>query len=279
MVDCGDVAVFLKTSDSRLQCNLSFGEFFIVFGIHRDILCHIFSDRREEFNLYLAMLADFSQRYGGTLFYEYHKSFAEKPGSFITQHNTRLDWSITDSEHLVRNFGGQRTLVCQLCSSHGHSAAFCPKTLHWVSPNVHDAVPVYTQLDVKGRPIIEFNGIPLCNNFNESVITPNVNSRVSAAFTRTCTQNLSAHDDSDPHHEESGMLRKNSEWSPLYSHQHKNSLLLPFLLPRFVLRISLNYWAFSRVSGRGSFPTVYLLCSKKLAIHSSWSWHSFQSPS
>lgn len=69
MVDCGDVAGFLKTSDPRLQCNLAFFEFVIAFSIFRDILCQSFPERREELDLYLAMMADFNQRYGGTLFY------------------------------------------------------------------------------------------------------------------------------------------------------------------------------------------------------------------
>ncbi|ROL44930.1 hypothetical protein DPX16_22915 [Anabarilius grahami] len=61
-VDCGDVAVFLKTSDPRLQRNLSFAEFVIAFRIYRDILCKVFPDRREELDLYLTMMADFNQR-------------------------------------------------------------------------------------------------------------------------------------------------------------------------------------------------------------------------
>ncbi|KAL1250895.1 hypothetical protein QQF64_018691 [Cirrhinus molitorella] len=65
MVDCGGVAVFLKTSDPRLQRNLSFGEFVIAFSIYRDILCQAFPERREELDLYLAMIADFNQRYRG----------------------------------------------------------------------------------------------------------------------------------------------------------------------------------------------------------------------
>lgn len=77
MVDCGDVAVFfLKTTDTRLQGKLSFNEFVIAFGIYTDILCQIFPDCRED--LYLAMMAEFNQRYGGTLFYEYHRSFLAK---------------------------------------------------------------------------------------------------------------------------------------------------------------------------------------------------------
>nr|XP_055074593.1 uncharacterized protein LOC129454107 [Misgurnus anguillicaudatus] len=140
MVDCGDVAVYLKTSDPRLHRNLSFCEFVTAFGTYRDIMCQVFPERREELDIYLAMLADLNLRYGGTLFYEYHKSFSAKAASFVTLFNTKLDWSITDSELLVRHFGGQKTLACAVCSSHGHSAPFCPKTLTArAAPAVHGA--------------------------------------------------------------------------------------------------------------------------------------------
>ncbi|KAA0717587.1 hypothetical protein E1301_Tti013802 [Triplophysa tibetana] len=142
MVDCGDVAVSLKTSDSRLQRNLSFSEFVNAFGVYRDILCTNFPERREELDIYLAMMADFYQRYGGTLFYEYHRSFSAKSASFVSLFNSRLDWSIVDTELLVRHFGGQKTLTCVVCSSHGHSASLCPKTLTRQGPvAVHGADP------------------------------------------------------------------------------------------------------------------------------------------
>lgn len=71
IVDCGNVAVFLKSTDPRLQRNLFFSEFVIAFGIYMDVICQAFPDRRENLDLYLAMMADFKERYGGTLFYEY----------------------------------------------------------------------------------------------------------------------------------------------------------------------------------------------------------------
>jgi hypothetical protein len=169
MVDCGDVAVLLKTSDPRLQRNLSFAEFVIAFSIFRDILCQVFPDRREELDLYLAMMADFNQRYGGTLFYEYHKSFSAKSASFILLFNSRLDWSVTDTELLVRHFGGAKTLICNICSAHGHSASFCPKAFASQEPRaVHGADNVRPYVSKK-RYTSDRKGSNICNNFNESV--------------------------------------------------------------------------------------------------------------
>lgn len=170
MVDCGDVAVFLQTSNPRLQRNLSFSEFVIAFSIFRDILCQTFPDRREELDLYLAMMADFNQRYGGTLFYEYHKSFSAKSASFITLYNSKLDWSVIDTELLIRHFGGQKTLACSICSSHGHSAPFCPKAFTSETPDaVRGAEQVRPLHEGRNRSIVGSNGVPLCTNFNESV--------------------------------------------------------------------------------------------------------------
>lgn len=172
MVDCGDVTVLLKTSDPRLQRNLPFAEFVVAFSIYRDILCQVFPDRREELDLYIAMMADFNQQYGGTLFYEYHKSFAAKSASLIALFNSRIDWSVIDTELLVRHFGGQKFLACAICSSHGHSAALCPKAVASQAPStVRGAGKVRSPFDIKGRPILNFNCTSLCSNFNEAVCT------------------------------------------------------------------------------------------------------------
>ncbi|XP_041958640.1 uncharacterized protein LOC121717981 [Alosa sapidissima] len=43
--------------------------------------------------------------------------------------NIIQDWSVVDTELLVRHFSGQRSLSCNICSSHGHSASLCPQTV------------------------------------------------------------------------------------------------------------------------------------------------------
>lgn len=185
LVNCGDVSVILKSSDPRLLKNLSFGEFVVAFGVFRDVLCGTFPDRRAELDNYLAMLADFHLRYGGTLFYEYHKSFSAKAASHVSLFNLRLDWSVVDTELLIRHFSGQRTLACKVCSSHGHSADLCPRTVFSTpqapgprpptqsqpAPDSRKQQPVRPTKDRLGRPILFFNGQAICNNFNEAVCT------------------------------------------------------------------------------------------------------------
>lgn len=151
MVDCGDVAVFLKISDPRLQRNLSFSVFVIAFRIYRDILCQAFPYRREKLHLYLALMADFNLRYGGTLFYGYHRGFSAKSASFITLFHSRLDWPLLDTELLVRHFGGQKAFTCTVCSSHCHSASVCFWAERSKEPTaVHGAEPPSASVDVNG---------------------------------------------------------------------------------------------------------------------------------
>lgn len=75
LVDCGDVSVILNESDHRLSKNITTVEFNVAFGIYRDIICEVYPERRVELNRYLAIISDLAIAYGGTLFYEYHKSF------------------------------------------------------------------------------------------------------------------------------------------------------------------------------------------------------------
>ncbi|XP_062383578.1 uncharacterized protein LOC134071030 [Sardina pilchardus] len=88
----------------------------------------VYPDRRIELDTYLAIMADFNLRYGGTLFYQYHNAFSAKSASYISLYNLRLDWSVVDTELLVRHFSGQRSLSCNICGSHAHTAILCPQT-------------------------------------------------------------------------------------------------------------------------------------------------------
>ena len=106
------MSALLKTTDPRLLRNLSFGEFVVTFAIYRDIMCQVYPERRIELDAYLAIIADLNQRYGGTLFWEYHKAFSAKSAQCIAMFNTRIDWSITDTELLLCLFGGHKLLSC-----------------------------------------------------------------------------------------------------------------------------------------------------------------------
>ena len=132
-------------------------------------MCQVYPERRIELDAYLAIIFRIiiiNQRYGRTLFYEYYKAFSAKSAQCIAMVNTRLDWSITDTD-----FGGHKSLSYAICSSHGHTTVLCLKTAT-TSPvpfPVHGAEHVSHPSDLFGRPLVLFNGMTICNNCNKSV--------------------------------------------------------------------------------------------------------------
>ncbi len=129
VVDCGDVSVMLKDNDPRLSKTLTLAEFIVAFGVFRDVICEVLPSRRAELDRYLAIIADISLTYGGTLFYEYHKSLSAKAAMFIQRFNQRLDWSVVDLTLISRHFTGHQALSCSICGSHTHTPNLCPKSM------------------------------------------------------------------------------------------------------------------------------------------------------
>ena len=127
IVECGDVSVCLKDTDSRLSKDLTMTEFNVAFGVYRDIICEAFPDRRAELDTYLAIISDLSMSYGGTLFYEYHKSFSAKAALFIQKFNQRVDWSLVDLALISRHFTGHRSISCSICGSFSHQTNLCSR--------------------------------------------------------------------------------------------------------------------------------------------------------
>lgn len=169
LVDCGDVAVILKECDPRLSKNVTMAEFNVAFGVFRDVICEVYPDRRTELDTYLAIISDLAMSYGGTLFYEYHKSFSAKAALYIQKFNQRLDWSVMDLNLISRHFTGHQALSCAVCGSFSHTASLCPKTViqHGQPSQVSQkmADKIITKVNPKSKPWQP----PLCINFNENV--------------------------------------------------------------------------------------------------------------
>ncbi|MGH0169385.1 UNVERIFIED_CONTAM: hypothetical protein FKN15_059570 [Acipenser sinensis] len=122
VVDCGDVSVTLKSRDPRLQKGLSVGEFVLAFSIYRDILCSVYPHRLQELNQYLFLVVELSVRYGGTLFYQYHRAFSAKAAATLSDDNRIVDWSHSDPDLFTRIFSGIRANACSACASTAHSS-------------------------------------------------------------------------------------------------------------------------------------------------------------
>ncbi|MGH0120666.1 UNVERIFIED_CONTAM: hypothetical protein FKN15_068241 [Acipenser sinensis] len=127
VVDCGDLQVTLKTRDPRLLKNLTLGEFILAFAIYRDVLFSVYPNRREERDSYEFYIVELSVSYGGTIFFNYHKSFSAKAAAILASDNRIIDWLQPDLEPFNMIFSGFRVNTCGVCSSTGHSTSLCPK--------------------------------------------------------------------------------------------------------------------------------------------------------
>ncbi|KAK9537972.1 hypothetical protein VZT92_005540 [Zoarces viviparus] len=59
------------------------------------------ADRRQELDTYMPLIGELQLKYGRNIFYQYHKAFSSKAALYIMQYDSRLDWSVLDTELLV----------------------------------------------------------------------------------------------------------------------------------------------------------------------------------
>ena len=169
LVDCGDFSVFLKDNDPRLSKSLTLAEFNVAFGVFRDTICEAFPARRQELDTYLAIISDLALSYGGTMFYEYHKSFSSKSAMYIQKFNQRIDWSVVDLALISRHFTGRQAVSCAVCGSFSHNSTLCPKSaFQGNTPRFQASAPAGRKSQVPYSP---GNNTPICINFNENVCT------------------------------------------------------------------------------------------------------------
>ncbi|KAK9537973.1 hypothetical protein VZT92_005540 [Zoarces viviparus] len=70
------------------------------------------ADRRQELDTYMPLIGELQLKYGRNIFYQYHKAFSSKAALYIMQYDSRLDWSVLDTELLVMVVGGTQTVSC-----------------------------------------------------------------------------------------------------------------------------------------------------------------------
>ena len=167
-------------------------EFVVAFGVFRDVMCERFPGRRVELDTYLAIIADLSLSYGGTMFYEYHKGFSAKAALYVQRFNLRLDWSVLDLELVGRTFTGLHPLSCVVCGSFSHLTGLCPLTVpSKAGEPSRDVKPGSSGMERRSfkRQVANAGSAPpVCMYFNEGVCTyPN------CRFLHVCSQCSDAH--------------------------------------------------------------------------------------
>ncbi|KAM3591216.1 uncharacterized protein V6R79_024713 [Siganus canaliculatus] len=155
-----------KSADPRLNKDLSIGQFLVAFGAYRDVICAVFPESRKELDAYLALVGDLNRKYAKNIFYLYHKAFSRKAALHISQFNTRLDWSVLDTELLVMIARGSQMISCHACGTSGRTAPLCPSV-----PFNPPSIKPSQSTDRQDRQVSIFNNTPICNNFNENICT------------------------------------------------------------------------------------------------------------
>ena len=173
---CGDVSVIIKARDHRLNRKLSIPEFVLAFSLFRDVVCSANPLRREELDHYLYAVVELGHKFGGSAFYDYHRSFSAKAAALWAQHQVVAVWSRVDTELFCRHFAGLRSPVCATCQSSSHTAYWCPNSEASALPGTSRAFPgslpapaQAPTVDKLGRPIQYLGKSPICNNFNHGV--------------------------------------------------------------------------------------------------------------
>lgn len=184
-VDFDGVEYVLKPGDPRLSRSLTLGEFIMAFSRYKNIVCEALPHRRTELDHYERDIVEMANQFGGTRFYDYHKAFSAKAAALLHQQHIKVDWSIRDNNLFCTIFAGMKANVCGLCSSVNHTTEFCPLL---VNPNFKKgqnqayAGHTHTNSTYNGtnaskkqsKTVINFQGIPLCNNYNERTCTRQV---------------------------------------------------------------------------------------------------------
>ncbi len=137
IVDCGDISIVLKECNPRLSKSLSLVQFYVAFRVLGDTICEFYQNKRSELDIYLAIISDLAFIYGGSPFYEYHKSFSAKATMYIQRFNVKLNWSSMQTwsvtELISRHFTCHKTNSCSICVSFSHTSNLCPRSAYETS--------------------------------------------------------------------------------------------------------------------------------------------------
>ncbi len=174
--------VFKACANPGLNNVLTISQFIQAFGMYKNIMCKAHPHRRQELDLYERDILDMSSRFGGSGFYEYHKTFSAQAASHLRYNSVKVDWS-------VRN----NTLYCSIlpmlgansCANCGSTVFTCHRSARLSNPVmatsagsgsnvsspsswnvVHPANRASVSRDILGRSMCVHNGSEVCNNFN-----------------------------------------------------------------------------------------------------------------
>ena len=172
IIDQDGNQIVVRSNDARLQRHLTIHEFHIAFSRFKNVVCEKEPERRKELDAYSDLIDSMFGQFGGSHFYEYHKSFARKAEQYFLTMGVSVDWSCRDSALYMQTFTGLKTSICDLCSSVSHTAKFCPLSVghqrFQSTGSGSNRQPAANLTDKYGRTRLYHNGKEICNNFNST---------------------------------------------------------------------------------------------------------------
>ncbi len=152
----GQEAVPLKPlTDSRLNRQLTISEFIHAFSIYKGIMCRKFPFRRTELDLYERSIIDMHSRFGGNIFYEYHRAFSARAAQYLQIYNVKVDWSVRDNDLFCAITAGSKPQACPVCNSLSHTTMFCGQ------------VDKSNASNSPSKARHTYNGVEICLKFNQ----------------------------------------------------------------------------------------------------------------
>lgn len=156
-----------RLHDPRLNRSLTLAEFITAFSKYRNVMCEVYPQRRKELDDYERDIVAMATRYGGGLFYEYHKAFSARAATLLVEKGIKVNWGIRDNNIYCTVMAGHRGIICSHCSSTDHTSQFCPfSDSNYGRAKFGDRRSAGPSSDIRGRPRVFYKNREVCNNFN-----------------------------------------------------------------------------------------------------------------
>ena len=91
LVKGSEIIPLKSPGDTRLSRNLLLSEFIMAFTIYKNIMCEAYPTRRQELDNYQRGIVEMAHRFGGTMFYDYHRAFSARAAAMLQGYNVKID--------------------------------------------------------------------------------------------------------------------------------------------------------------------------------------------
>ena len=110
IIDQDSNRIVVRSNYARRQRHLTIHEFHIAFSDFKNVVSEKEPERRKELDAYSDLIDSMFGQFGGSHFYEYHKSFVRKAEQYFLTMGVSVDWLCRDSALYMQTLTGLRHL-------------------------------------------------------------------------------------------------------------------------------------------------------------------------